>query len=188
MRLCFVTVGATAEFKELVETVCSEPFFKALAAKGYTHLLVQYGWHAKHIIDDFLVANPAGSPAMHGLHFGHFDFCDDPKYWIGQCMPFELIHRELGLVICHGGTGSVLEALRAAPRLIIVPNPHLADNHQQEMADMMSRLQMAASSDVKNLIATVGQVERRAGDSDFLRSFDYPFREGAMGEQLGTLD
>lgn len=42
-KTCFVTVGATAAFDELVSTVLQPGFLIALQNQGYTDLLVQYG-------------------------------------------------------------------------------------------------------------------------------------------------
>lgn len=103
MRLCFVTVGATASFEKLVQTALSEPFFRALASNGYTHLMIQYGKDGKVIMDTFLAQNPEGSPALHGLHLGGFDFRPDLDHWIGKCMDKPKLEQELGLVISHAG-------------------------------------------------------------------------------------
>lgn len=46
-KLCFVTVGATASFSELVKAVLSSDFLSALKKEGYTELLVQYGKEGK---------------------------------------------------------------------------------------------------------------------------------------------
>ena len=37
------------------------------------------------------------------------------------------------------GSGSVLDALRLAVPLVVVPNPSLLDNHQEELAEEMAR-------------------------------------------------
>lgn len=42
-KLCFVTVGATANFDVLVEACLALDFLHALQNARYTHLLVQYG-------------------------------------------------------------------------------------------------------------------------------------------------
>ncbi len=44
---CFVTVGATASFHELVKAVLAPPFLKALQAHSYTDLVIQYGLDGK---------------------------------------------------------------------------------------------------------------------------------------------
>lgn len=42
-KLCFVTIGATASFSALIQAVLDPAFLHALAAHGYTDMLVQYG-------------------------------------------------------------------------------------------------------------------------------------------------
>ena len=42
-KLCFVTIGATANFDALVEACLALDFLRALQNARYTHLLVQYG-------------------------------------------------------------------------------------------------------------------------------------------------
>lgn len=42
-KTCFVTVGATASFSALIQSVVSGPFLAALRKQGYTELLIQYG-------------------------------------------------------------------------------------------------------------------------------------------------
>ena len=37
------------------------------------------------------------------------------------------------------GSGSVLDALRLSAPLVVVPNPSLLDNHQEELAEEMAR-------------------------------------------------
>ncbi len=37
------------------------------------------------------------------------------------------------------GSGSILDALRIAVPLIVVPNPSLLDNHQEELAEELAR-------------------------------------------------
>ena len=42
-KLCFVTIGATANFDSLVDACLTLDFLQALQNARYTHLLVQYG-------------------------------------------------------------------------------------------------------------------------------------------------
>lgn len=39
----------------------------------------------------------------------------------------------------HKGSGSILDALRINVPLIVVPNPHLLDNHQVELAEELAK-------------------------------------------------
>lgn len=60
-KLCFVTVGATASFEDLIKAVLSETFLSALQKSGYTKLLVQYGKGGKTIYDKATVEAKASS-------------------------------------------------------------------------------------------------------------------------------
>ena len=39
---------------------------------------------------------------------------------------------------CSSGSGSILDALRIAVPIIVVPNPELLDNHQVELAEELA--------------------------------------------------
>lgn len=47
------------------------------------------------------------------------------------------------------GTGSILEALRAGLPLVVVPNPDLADNHQEELALELDGMGYAVKASVE---------------------------------------
>lgn len=47
------------------------------------------------------------------------------------------------------GSGTVLAGLRLGVPLIVVPNPDLSDNHQQELADGLERQDYVISSTVE---------------------------------------
>ena len=50
-KTCFVTIGATASFERLIESVLKPDFVKALEEQGYTDLLVQYGEGGKDLYE-----------------------------------------------------------------------------------------------------------------------------------------
>ena len=105
MKLCFVTVGATASFELLLRTVLDEPFLSALQQHGYTHLLVQYGKDGQPIFENFIQSNPPGSEACHGIEIGGFDF--NPA-GLREEMCLTQTNTELGqnggMIISHAGT------------------------------------------------------------------------------------
>lgn len=74
MKLCFVTIGATASFDMLVSSVLEKLFLKALKEHAYTHLLVQYGKEGRSIFEEFLSNNPPGSDGRYGLEINGFDY------------------------------------------------------------------------------------------------------------------
>lgn len=165
MKLCLVTVGATASFIELVRKVLSDQFLACLKQQNYTHLLVQYGKDGKPIMDDFLKKNPEGSESLHGIGIGGFDFKPNMDSSIHMAMTDEAKNQEQGLMITHAGehdleicgwslftnpvgTGSILEGLRAQLPLIVVPNTALANNHQEQLAIELDRTGYAVNSSV----------------------------------------
>ena len=62
--------------------------------------------------------------------------------WVSYATNFQAYLQNASLVISHAGAGSILETLRAAPqpnqlapRLFVVFNEQLMDNHQEELAE-----------------------------------------------------
>lgn len=104
MKLCFVTVGATASFELLLQTVLDEPFLGVLKQHGYTHLLVQYGKEGQPIFENFVQNNPSGSETRHGIEIGGFDF--NPA-GLREEMCLAQTNTELGqnggMIISHAG-------------------------------------------------------------------------------------
>jgi beta-1,4-N-acetylglucosaminyltransferase len=166
MKLCFVTVGATASFEKLIEQVLSPQFMETLAERKYTHLLIQYGKGGSQAFETF--AN--GKQSDHGLTVGGFD--SKPSIDQEMMMTKKRGDQELGLIISHAGvlcftqslfdivmvgrnsyivvgTGTILAAMRLGVPLIVVPNPDLADDHQQELAQVLNDQKYVVSSSVQ---------------------------------------
>lgn len=105
MKLCFVTVGATASFELLLQYVFNETFLSALKQHGYTHLLVQYGKDGQAICENFTKKNPEGSEARHGIEIAGFDF---NQAGLGEEMRLAQANAEFdqegGMIISHAGT------------------------------------------------------------------------------------
>jgi UDP-N-acetylglucosamine--N-acetylmuramyl-(pentapeptide) pyrophosphoryl-undecaprenol N-acetylglucosamine transferase len=107
--LLFATVGATLPFPRLVEAVA------ALKASGeiFEEVLIQTGVGA---------AAPAGAPCVETLSF------DEVQAILSQA----------DIVVCHGGTGSLITALRHGCRVIVMPRQAALkehyDNHQAEIS------------------------------------------------------
>ncbi|CAI7616533.1 unnamed protein product [Penicillium manginii] len=159
-RACFVTVGATASFHKLIRQVLNEPFFAQLAKYQYTHLLVQYGTDGEKIWDEFNENFPPGSKQLHGLNVTGFDF--RPDLWRYMRVASKEEDQRLGIIISHAGTGTILDALRLALPLIIVPNPDLADNHQEDLAMEMEQMKYAVRADIENLMTALDTAEAQA--------------------------
>ncbi|KAF9510637.1 glycosyltransferase family 1 protein [Hydnum rufescens UP504] len=106
-----VTVGST-RFDALVDVVLTMDCLHAFRERGYTRLIVQYGnshW-----------TQPAKEWVEEGIHISAFTF-----------KPSLLEDVEnAALVISHAGAGTILDVLRAAKPLIVIPNNSLMDDHQ----------------------------------------------------------
>lgn len=153
-KLCFVTIGATASFDALIQEVLSDRFLEALRDAGYSDLLLQHGREGGKILGDFRGKSMIESRRLHDLKISGFDF---KKAGLGQEMRAAKGENGTaeGVVISHAGksdvilitavgslpnagSGSILDALRIAVPLIVVPNPNLLDNHQVELAEELA--------------------------------------------------
>lgn len=99
-RRCFVTVGATASFRVLIEEVSSPTFLQCLAEHGYTRLDVQCG-------PDYQLfeqrINSLRDEDKHGIEIGMFAYTDAMADYMLACRG-EAGVRPAGCVISHGGT------------------------------------------------------------------------------------
>lgn len=107
-RHCLVTVGATAGFKSLIETVLLPEFWNYLASKGFTSLHIQCGpdqAFAAATIQTMEKEIPAG------LTIKSFELCKD---LLNEEMKLckASTNRKQGLIISHAGNSfSLLMAL-----------------------------------------------------------------------------
>lgn len=99
MKLCFVTVGATASFEKLLEQVLTSKFLETLAERHYTHLLIQYGKNGEEIYQSFLES----AQSHHGIILGGFDFKPTIESEMMMTVEREKRQQERGLIICHAG-------------------------------------------------------------------------------------
>lgn len=109
-RLLFATVGATLPFERLVTLVADA------ASKG--------------LIDEQVILQIG----IGGMPPANIDSC--------ETLPFEEIQailKRADIVVCHGGTGSLITALREGCRVIAVPRRYERgehyDNHQAEITE-----------------------------------------------------
>lgn len=103
MKVCLVTVGATASFERLIQEVLSGSFLAQLKRYNYTHMMVQYGKDAQPIFDKFLHENPEGSGNLHGIGIGGFDFVPDMTPYVMMAMENDAKDQEQGMMISHAG-------------------------------------------------------------------------------------
>ena len=98
-KVCFVTIGATAAFDELLRAVLASRFLQALQASGYTTLSLQYGKNGQHILADL---DATAQTKKHDIEVTGFDF---NKQGLGREMWAAKAgaDREEGVVISHAG-------------------------------------------------------------------------------------
>ncbi|KAI0399806.1 glycosyltransferase family 28 C-terminal domain-containing protein [Xylaria palmicola] len=134
-RTAFVTIGATAGFRSLLQEVVSPKFLATLRSQNFTSLVVQCGPDLGY----FEAIRPSHTQKSHGLDITAFSYAPDLKEHFARasCGNDHNGNRECGVIISHAGSGSIIEALEFDSKLIAVPNPGLMDNHQLEIADEM---------------------------------------------------
>ena len=126
--LLFVTVGATLPFDRMVEMVA------ALKTRG-------------DIPERVLIQTGEGGAAPAGLE-------------VFETLPFETMQSSMAsadIVVCHGGTGSLITALRQGCRVIAVPRrfergEHY-DNHQAEITSAFAARGLLAVADTPEELA-----------------------------------
>ncbi|TFY81700.1 hypothetical protein EWM64_g2301 [Hericium alpestre] len=122
----FITVGST-KFDALVQTVLSQPVLDSLRLEGYSDIVVQCG---KSHIEGFADSETLWTFERHGVNVHMWRF--KPS--------LEEEYNDADLVISHAGSGTILDVLRKGKPMIVIPNPTLLDNHQQELAEALSTL------------------------------------------------
>ncbi|KAL7567605.1 hypothetical protein ACA910_000201 [Epithemia clementina (nom. ined.)] len=121
-RTIFVTVGTTL-FEKLVQSVTNVEALEWMHRNGYKELIVQFGKGVRPIIDASVLADKKIS----------VDLYDFKPSLAGDMAKADL-------VISHAGAGTVSEVLQLKrPRLVVVVNTLLMDNHQLELAHAMQR-------------------------------------------------
>ena len=98
-RRCFVTVGATAGFRSLLDEVTTPEFLQALARHGYVLLDVQCG--PDHAAVQERVAS-LRDEERHGIEVRSFAYTGEMSDYLIACRG-ELNVRPAGCVISHGG-------------------------------------------------------------------------------------
>jgi len=189
-KTIFVTIGATASFDALIKAILQPSFLQALKQTSYTSLLVQYGRGEKELFEKLV--EKAQKEGPYGLTVEGFEFTQDMTREMRVAKAGE--GREEGVVLCHAGTGSVLDALRIGVPVIVVPNPTLLDNHQVEFAEVMAKMGYAVHGQLDNLGEALAQSEvLRKGSKEWppVNSGTHRQAQGLAGvidEELGFLD
>ncbi|KAI8324113.1 N-acetylglucosaminyldiphosphodolichol N-acetylglucosaminyltransferase Alg13 [Martensiomyces pterosporus] len=136
----YVTVGSTG-FDDLVRAVSSKEFLRSLASRGFRRLTVQYG------SSEQAFSPPQTQTDTFGVAIESFDYTSTPLRFVDQA----------DLVICHAGTGSILEALHSRKPAIVVVNRRLMDNHQSEIATALAREGYLVASEPDELASAVAE-------------------------------
>ncbi|KAG7286337.1 hypothetical protein NEMBOFW57_008646 [Staphylotrichum longicolle] len=171
-RRCFVTVGATAGFRSLLEEVSSAGFLQGLAEHGYTLLDVQCG-PDQAAFDDRIAG--LRNEDRHGVEVRSFAYTSEMQEYVLACRGEQNV-RPAGCVISHGGTGTVGEVLGVGAPLIVVANPTLMDNHQLELAESLEEQNLAIHGRIGTLVGAVGRIAERItqGTLDALPPYSPP--------------
>ncbi|KAF8136631.1 glycosyltransferase family 1 protein [Boletus edulis] len=148
--LVFVTVGST-KFDALVQATISEPVLTALHTKGFVQVVLQRG---NSILDPDCGASTQDSLTTRKAGV-------DIEAWKFKPSIQDEIERA-DLVISHAGSGTILDVLRSGKPLIVVPNPTLMDNHQEELALQLDRLGHLRATSVDDLPKTIGSFDANA--------------------------
>ncbi|GAM91020.1 hypothetical protein ANO11243_090670 [Dothideomycetidae sp. 11243] len=144
-KTCFVTIGATTGFQDLINAVMAADFISILEAQSYTHLIVQHGVDgAKHFAAlNSALSKPGISIAGFGVDPAGLDDYMLLAKGAGGTADVEgvvISHAEMWkAMLIHQGSGTVLNAMRLALPLIVVPNEKLLDNHQVELAEVLAK-------------------------------------------------
>ncbi|KAG7452633.1 uncharacterized protein BT62DRAFT_998658 [Guyanagaster necrorhizus] len=148
--LVFVTVGST-RFDALVQAVLSDRVLAALSQAGCTAVVVQCGnshFAHTHSIQNGETLNTQQQNVT--IEMYKFKPSLDSDY------------ERADMVISHAGSGTILDVLRLGKPLIVVPNPTLLDNHQEELATALEELGHLRSSTVPGLARTIEEFDRAA--------------------------
>lgn len=138
-KYIFVTVGTT-RFDSLVAAVLSPEFVAACDKHECSRVRVQIGSSS---LPDGLKRPELAEETVFSL-----SAAADGKRSASRPVRFELYTLRPSLaddiagaafVVSHAGAGSIFEALRADKGLVVVVNDSLADNHQTELAEAMSK-------------------------------------------------
>ncbi|KAG6919934.1 hypothetical protein DXG01_013283 [Tephrocybe rancida] len=145
--LAFATVGST-RFDSLVQSILSLPVLSALRLKGYTQVVVQCG------NSSFELASSISSGRELTVEK------DGVEIELWKFKPtLQDDYEKADLVISHAGSGTILDVLRLGKPLLVVVNPTLLDNHQQELASALAGLGHLQYSSIPDLAQTIETFE-----------------------------
>eukprot|EP01133_Synstelium_polycarpum_P015066 gene15066-17832_t len=165
----FVTVGTT-RFEELIEAVDTDDFHQLLKGFGYSGMVMQIG--NSQYVPNGLTENQVAKGRVQGFNTLYYRF----KPTLADDMA------KSSLIISHGGSGSILEALELHKPCVCVTNSRLMHNHQVELAGKLSHqpysfllpcepstLCEVVKNDLKSYLATRQTMNERVVDQSLSR-------------------
>lgn len=200
-KRCFVTIGATAPFNDLLRAVFRPSFLEALHDAHYTELRVQYGNEGQAIYEECTSGIMNITKKVLGIDISGFGFNTDglsEEMLSAKAQPKaqgkgrgEEVE---GAVISHAGSGSILDALRISVPLIVVPNSTLLHNHQVELAEELATQHYVVHGRLDKLSEAIPQVEalrERQKQWPPPTKGDYKYQaglKGIMDDEMGWVD
>lgn len=109
-RQCFITVGATAGFRQLIEEAMSDDFLRTLASLGYDRIDIQCG--PDH---DFFKMKASEIREFYGLKIRHFGYTGDMQSHMVECRG-KAGHRLPGCIISHAGSSFLGQKHQFGPK------------------------------------------------------------------------
>jgi beta-1,4-N-acetylglucosaminyltransferase len=183
-----ISTGATVTFRALLTQVINRQFLDFLVTIGVSKLVVQYG---NEIVNGVHLSKQFVSELLSHLDIAYNDVIKYDTLSV-DLIPFSQdISKVLSpadLVISHGGTGSIIDALRLNKKLIVVPNDTLMNNHQLEISVAFESRNLVKSCLPKQLNGQVGHslIQSLLDDTTKLSSLGPPtvIVESIIAEEL----
>ncbi|KAH9484025.1 tRNA (carboxymethyluridine(34)-5-O)-methyltransferase [Psilocybe cubensis] len=145
--LAFVTVGST-RFDSLISAIFTKTVLLSFRTKGYTNLVVQCG-NSAFEFSTAIQDNQTHRMERAGVDIEFYKF--KPS--------LQEDYEKADLVVSHAGSGTILDVRRMGKPMIVVPNPTLLDNHQEELALALQEMGYLKSTSVENLAKTINDFD-----------------------------
>jgi beta-1,4-N-acetylglucosaminyltransferase len=198
-KRCFVTIGATAPFDDLLRALFRPSFLQALHDAQYTELRVQYGREGQAVYEECTKDLMNIAKKGLGIEISGFSFNTDG---LAEEMLSAKAHPKFqekgeaveGAVISHAGSGSILDALRISVPLVVVPNTALLHNHQVELAEELAEQHYVVHGNLDRLADAIPLVEalrQRQKQWPPPTSGEYKYQaglKGIMDDEMGWVD
>ncbi|ELQ37395.1 hypothetical protein OOU_Y34scaffold00597g21 [Pyricularia oryzae Y34] len=167
-RRAFVTIGATAGFRSLLEQVLRPEFLRWMRGYGFVRMTVQCGSDL-----EWFRSSLAAVADTCGVEVDCFQYTTSMRDYIMPCRPVEGVCNA-GIVICHAvsanlphhhelpGAGTVVDVSRCGVPFVVVPNEGLMDNHQAELATHLDKERWAVAAKPEALPQAIRRAHEQA--------------------------